>query len=74
MRCICWAVQRFERSPEITEVTEAQAAQLFQQLAQLTFWTNVDTQAPVPFHYRRNFVVGRALSIGRSASMKNGVP
>ena len=46
--------------PEITEVTEAQAAQLFQQLAQLTFWTNVDTQAPVPFHYPPDGCYARA--------------
>ena len=46
--------------PEITEVTEVQAAQLFQQLAQLTFWTNVDTQAPVPFHYPPDGCYARA--------------
>lgn len=46
--------------PEITEVTEQQAQQLFQELARLTFWTNTDALAPVPFHYPPDGCYARA--------------
>lgn len=45
---------------EITEVTLAEATRLFNEMAQLTFWTASDQQAPVPYHYPPDGCFARA--------------
>jgi hypothetical protein len=37
--------------PEITEMTTAQVTRVFTELAGMTFWTDTNAQAPIPFHY-----------------------
>lgn len=45
---------------EIAEVTLAEATRLFNEMAQLTFWTTTDQQAPVPYHYPPDGCYARA--------------
>lgn len=45
---------------EISVVTEQESIQLFNQLSQLTFFTNTGTETPVTFHYPANACYTRA--------------
>jgi uncharacterized protein DUF4157/glutaminase-like protein/annexin-like protein len=45
---------------EIAEVSMAEAQKLFAELSRLSFWTDTNEEAPVPFHYPTNGCFDRA--------------